>query len=219
MRGYKDNDWPSQQAMERYFADAYKFIANKYGAENIISAFAHFDEATPHLHINFVPITSDGRLSAKDLFSRKTGELRKLQDEFYDQVGAKQYLERGKKGSKTKHRSDAEYKLDRIYEQINYAEGHLDRLNVEKHRLQGELSAVDDEIADKLMLIERYDQVLHDSLAVEQEELNDFHKSKQEIIRQQSLEVHSPPPYHTKQAPQPQRQVPSPTKKKYQPSR
>ena len=107
-RGYHDNDYASINQMKQYFEDSYKFLCNKYGRENIISAYVHMDEATPHMHVNFIPITSDGRLSAKDLFARKTKELHKLQNEFYEDVGSRYWLNRGVEGSKSKRKAVAQ---------------------------------------------------------------------------------------------------------------
>ena len=39
--------------------------------ENIVRFTLHMDERTPHIHWVFVPITEDGRLSAKEILSRK----------------------------------------------------------------------------------------------------------------------------------------------------
>jgi len=174
-RGYRDNDWPSQQAMERYFSEAYNFICKKYGKENIISAYVHMDEATPHIHINFVPITSDGRLSAKDLFARKTKELHKLQTEFYDDVGSKYGLDRGEEGSKSKHKSVAQYKLDKTRQQVFDHEEHLSNVNTEiiqlydeRDDLYDERNGLIDEIAEKLAQIKRYDRLLYEQLLAEQ---------------------------------------------------
>lgn len=63
---------------EEFFEDFVKFFADKYGAENIISAVVHMDETTPHLHLNLVPITN-GKLCSKDLYSPK--KLSALQTE------------------------------------------------------------------------------------------------------------------------------------------
>ena len=172
------------------------------------------------MHVNFVPVTSDGRLSAKDLFARGTGELRKLQTEFYEEVGKPFGLNRGEEGSKTKHKSTAQFKLDKINQQIADSESHLANICAEirynrneRAKQQTELSAVEDEIVDKLQLIEQYDQVLHDYLVAEKSELDEYHKSKQEAI-QQPPQQEIPP----KQASQPQ-QPEAPKKKKYIPSR
>ena len=102
---------PSQQ--RRFFEDATDYFAEKYGKENIISAVVHMDETTPHMHLNLVPIV-DRRLCAKELFTPKT--LRELQSDFWENVGKKWDLERGKPGSQAKHKSVAEYKAQKILE-------------------------------------------------------------------------------------------------------
>ena len=102
---------PSQQ--RRFFEDATEYFAEKYGEENIISAVVHMDETTPHMHMNLVPIV-DRRLCAKELFTPKT--LRELQSDFWEKVGKKWDLERGKPGSQAKHKSVAEYKAQKILE-------------------------------------------------------------------------------------------------------
>ena len=51
--------------MPEYFRRAFDFLKERVGEENIISAVVHMDEKTPHMHLCFVPLTADGRLSAK----------------------------------------------------------------------------------------------------------------------------------------------------------
>ena len=51
----------SEQEQRQFFLDCFEFAAQRYGRENIIAATVHLDEATPHLHLDFVPLTSDGR--------------------------------------------------------------------------------------------------------------------------------------------------------------
>ncbi len=97
-----------------FFMDCVKFFAEKYGAENIISAVVHKDETTPHLHLNLVPITN-GKLCSKDLYDRK--KLSELQTAFYEKVGKKWGLERGKFKSGAKHINAAEYKAQKIVEE------------------------------------------------------------------------------------------------------
>ena len=52
----------SEQEQRQFFIDCFEFAAKRYGRENIIAATVHLDEATPHLHLDFVPLTPDGRL-------------------------------------------------------------------------------------------------------------------------------------------------------------
>ena len=58
----------------------------------------HLDESNPHIHVGIVPITSDGRLSAKSLFSPKT--LEQLQTDFHLAVSSRYGLERGEHHAK-----------------------------------------------------------------------------------------------------------------------
>ena len=48
-----------------------KLAEDMFGKENIVRFTLHMDERTPHIHCVFVPITEDGRLSAKEILSRK----------------------------------------------------------------------------------------------------------------------------------------------------
>ncbi len=98
-----------------FFSDCYKFFAERYGEENIIAAVVHNDETTPHMHLNLMPVTKDGRLCSKQLFDKP--QLQQLQTDFYEEVGKRWGLQRGKEGSQKKHLSTAEFKAKKIIEQ------------------------------------------------------------------------------------------------------
>ena len=52
----------SPEYEERFFQAAYNYLANRFGVENgknIVSAFVHKDEETPHMHFAFVPVVAD----------------------------------------------------------------------------------------------------------------------------------------------------------------
>ena len=97
----------------RFFDDCTDFFSDRYGKENVISAVVHLDESTPHLHFNLMPVTG-GRLCAKELFDRTA--LRDLQTDFYEAVGKKYGLERGKEGSTAKHLDTVAYKTKKMTE-------------------------------------------------------------------------------------------------------
>ena len=67
------------------------------------------------MHLNLIPITPDGRLCCNDLFDKP--KLQQLQTDFYEAVGKKYGLQRGKEGSQAKHLSTAEYKAKKIIEE------------------------------------------------------------------------------------------------------
>lgn len=101
------------QKARDYFEKAYEQIADRFGWDNIISAEVHMDEATPHMHIDFVPFTKDGRLSAKDVLGSPK-DFHELQDWFHEKVSSRYGLERGEtqKGEKPrKHLDMMEYKI------------------------------------------------------------------------------------------------------------
>lgn len=117
----------SRQEQIEYFKKSFNFIKERYGEKNLVSATIHFDERTPHMHVNFVPVTSDGRLSARDLFSPK--QLRALQDDYNRFVRENGYdLERGQIDSKTKHLEVEKYKIETKYNELKAKEQELKRL-------------------------------------------------------------------------------------------
>lgn len=94
-----------------YLSEAARWLRERFGSENTMYAIVHEDEQTPHLHFGFVPVTKDGRLSAKALLTQNS--LRALQTEFAREVAAKYGLERGEEGNtKRKHIETARYKAE-----------------------------------------------------------------------------------------------------------
>ena len=87
--------------IKAYFQEALDFIQQHQNPRTIISAVVHMDEKTPHMHLSFVPLTKDGRLSAKEIVGNKK-KLTWWQDEFWKHM-VKKYpdLERGESASKT----------------------------------------------------------------------------------------------------------------------
>ena len=87
--------------VKAYFTEALSFIQKYQSKETIISAVVHMDEKTPHMHLCFVPLTEDKRLSAKEIVGNKK-KLTWWQDEFWKHM-VKKYpdLERGESASET----------------------------------------------------------------------------------------------------------------------
>ena len=61
--------------VKAYFQEALDFIKQNQKPETIISAVVHMDEKTPHMHLCFVPLTKDKRLSAKEIVGNKATRL------------------------------------------------------------------------------------------------------------------------------------------------
>lgn len=100
-----------------FFQDGVKWFSDRYGADRVLNATVHMDETTPHLHIGVMPITQDGRLSAKAIFTKT--EMKAIQTEFARDVGEKYGLERGVEGSERTHLSEARFKEQKALEMAN----------------------------------------------------------------------------------------------------
>ena len=87
--------------IKEFFEHALEFLKTKQSEETIVSAVVHVDEKTPHMHLCFVPITPDGRLSAKEIVGNKK-KLTQWQDEYWKHM-VKRYpdFERGESASLT----------------------------------------------------------------------------------------------------------------------
>lgn len=102
---------------KRFFQEAYNKLKDIYGEDNIISARVHMDETTPHMHLTAVPMTKDGKLSAKECVSREN--LRRLQDEIPKHLQSKGFvIERGNENSQNKHVEIHEFKKQTL-EKLN----------------------------------------------------------------------------------------------------
>lgn len=98
--------------MDKWIQKNLEFCKKHFGAENITRFAVHLDEKTPHIHCSFVPLTSDGRLSANDIIGTglKLEEFQTLYAKEMEEFG----LERGVKSDR-KHHTTEEYRKRELY--------------------------------------------------------------------------------------------------------
>ena len=96
-----DKATPEQE--KAIFQRSLQWLADKYGADRIVTASIHRDEATPHLSAFVVPLTQDKRLSAKEFIGSRD-KMRADQTSYAGCV-ADLGLERGIEGSKATHQT------------------------------------------------------------------------------------------------------------------
>lgn len=131
-----------KERTKNFFADAYDFVTAKVGGEQyILSAVVHMDEATPHMHVAFIPVINGKdrkgnpckRINCSEFWKGRDSYSR-LQDEYYDFITSRGYdLERGEKGSTVEHLSVAEYKLKKTEEQLAAMSGQIAEIeNIEE---------------------------------------------------------------------------------------
>ena len=144
--------------LKAWCADNLEWLRRTFGAENVVSAVLHMDEATPHIHAAVVPIVTGERrkvlkeqtdepnkrkyrtksaarprLCADDVMSRV--KLKEYQDT-YAAAMAKYGLQRGIDGSKARHVTTQEFYRNAIARQQNLQDniGELLRIEEEKRK-------------------------------------------------------------------------------------
>lgn len=130
----------SPEQVQRYFQRALDFLEREVGKDNIFSAVVHMDERNPHMHLCFVPLTRDNRLSAKEVMGNRN-KLIEWQDKFHDYM-AEEFpeLERGQAAAVTKRKHiptwlyKQAHRLSEEMEQIRQEVQSIGVLNAGKQR-------------------------------------------------------------------------------------
>lgn len=90
----------------------FEFLKEEYGKENIVKLDLHLDEKTPHFHVIIVPLTKDGRLSAKEVVGNKKAMQERL-TRYADKMQSLGF-ERGHKMKKAKSKD-----INQFYNLVN----------------------------------------------------------------------------------------------------
>lgn len=56
-----------KEKLNKWMNANFKFMMDEFGEENIVRFVLHMDEKKPYIHCVTIPLTSDGRLSAKEI--------------------------------------------------------------------------------------------------------------------------------------------------------
>lgn len=166
---------PSRQ--REFFNAAYAFLAQRYGSENVVSAWVHRDETQPHMHFAWVPVTQDGRLSAKSVVNRL--DLKTLHPDM--QVAMETAL-----GCKVEVILDPEKAGEKQLSALNQSE--YVAAKTELARIEGEIAAA----SERLEGVQRREQAARDrsaELVRETYKAVDECKGLDEQVKQLTAEV------------------------------
>ncbi|EGR2264784.1 MobV family relaxase [Vibrio aestuarianus] len=161
---YYENDIDKKKLTD-FTKAGVKFLQENFG-DNVINVVLHLDEKTPHLHAHIIPISDDGRLSARDLFNKIT--LKSFQKK-YCQLMSKEinYQFTYEEGSKAKHTDVKKY-----YAMINDELKKNERLIENVVKLENKLM---DEQDNNFALTNKVKK-LENQIKLQQEEINGLNK-------------------------------------------
>lgn len=137
---------------ESYFREIIRYFEETQGKDNVMSAYIHFDETTPHLHLCLANVTPDGKLSRKELWTRQ--RLLEIHDKLPHLLQEKGYdVERGD------HLED--------FEDIKKAKLPLKQYKIfrEKEKIKEEYK---DLVKDYNHLVDKYNENYRECVALQQ---------------------------------------------------
>lgn len=87
--GKRLDDLSNDEITELLKNDVYPMLKDWFGGDaNVIGAAIHLDESKPHLHLDIVPLTKDGKLSAKKMLGNENN-MRFHQKEWLESMQAR----------------------------------------------------------------------------------------------------------------------------------
>ena len=153
----------SQEDTRRFFEESKAFLTEFVGEKNVVSAMVHLDEKTPHMHFLHVPVTPEGRLSAKTIYTRES--LKMLQTELPRHLQSLGFdLQRGveqEPGAAKKHLNTREFKQQQ--EALRGLEREAESVSASLEQQQREASIVQ----ERLQSYERQAQEAEKELAAQ----------------------------------------------------
>lgn len=156
-----------EQDLKRFFEESYRFLTARYGLNNVVSAFVHMDETTPHMHFAFVPVVEDKRcggykVSAKEAVDRN--DLRRFHADldahmtrvFGRNIGILNEVTReGNKSVEELKRGTAIETLKNARKSILEVQGDIECLNASKNALEGQIERLE----GKILTLQEVNQV------------------------------------------------------------
>ena len=148
----------SKEEIKQYFEDCLNFHKQEFG-NHVVNAVIHLDEATPHMHVQSVPLVekpaeigelgvpkpTEYKLSAKELMGN-IKEYKQRQDRFFEAVSKGYGLDRGETKDaehQREHLSSLQYKQQQTEKEIEARKSDL-------KAIEGKIRKADEFIQPKI---------------------------------------------------------------------
>lgn len=141
----------SAEEHDDFFRSVYRYLEDKYGKDNVISAYVHKDETQPHMHFAFIPVTLDRKrgdlkVSAKEVITR--ADLKKfhpdLQRHVEHDLGHHVSILNG--ATEKGNRSIAELKRESATEKLEQVRASVDSIRTAYNALKDIIAAIEQSV-------------------------------------------------------------------------
>lgn len=159
---FEDN---KNKRINDFARQAKAFLVEKYG-NNLIGCYLHLDEKTPHIHAYIIPMTNNGRLSARETFNKNT--LKEFQETYCKKMNEIEGFDfTYKSGSKAEHKDIKEFyseinkiteyknKNDKLKEQIKNLEIEVEKEIDENFLLKSKIKKIEKSFLEQSEQIEK----------------------------------------------------------------
>lgn len=188
---YKANK-DNSEVILKSFNDMLQLAKKRYSAKNIISASVHLDETSPHMHVLFVPVTNDNRLSQKDFIDKK--KLQVAHKEMREELRSKGYdidLER-RTPQNAKRLSEKDYKalkdsakrireLDNIENNLKERKKQLDDKEIQFDSLKSEFERFRASESQRIEAERQHSRQLEQQATTKLQEAEELYEKSKEI--------------------------------------
>lgn len=134
-----------KEELQRYFGDVLAWMNERF---KVPMAVVHLDETTAHMHVDTVPITKDGRLSRKDVYTRAA--LNNIHTELADYLAERGWdIQRGEstKGKQVRSQTVPEYKRQAEEQKLQLV-GEIEEMKETKSMLQNEIEQAEERLQE-----------------------------------------------------------------------
>lgn len=160
-------DLPEQEH-RAFFKASYDFCKERYGEENVVSAYVHMDEVTPHMHFAFVPIVHDKKrggykVSAKECVNRNDLQTyhKNLEQYVSRELGHEVGIlnEATKEGNKSIEELKRQSATERLQEATKKASIIVSKAHTEAQTIKDSMIAIKAEYEAKKAYVRQADKV------------------------------------------------------------
>ena len=161
-----------------FLQETYNFLSNRYGKENVVSAYVHMDEVTPHMHFAFVPVVKDKKkdiykVSAKELIDKKELSIfhkdlsEQMERVFGRDVGilneatreGNKSIEELKRGTAQKNLEEIEQESKNRAQEARKADERINTLKKEEQGLEKKIKALETVFKGKQLTMKRIEKI------------------------------------------------------------